>query len=56
MKFRDYGLDVLWKRQKEQGYYEYHEVEKNFYKVIDALGEGKVWFSFTSSCLSLKSA
>lgn len=39
MKFRDYGLDVLWKRQKEQGYYEYYEVEKNFYKVIDALGE-----------------
>lgn len=39
MKFRDYGLDVLWKRQKEQGYYEYYEVEKNFYKVIDTLGK-----------------
>jgi len=39
MKFRDYAYEVMWKRQKEQGYYEYYEVEKNFYKVIDALGE-----------------
>ena len=39
MKFRDYGHEVMWKRQKEQGYYEYYEVEKNFYKVIDTLGK-----------------
>jgi len=39
MKFRDYAYEVIWKRQKEQGYYEYYEVEKNFYKVIDTLGE-----------------
>jgi len=39
MKFSDYGYEVLWKRKKEQGYYEYLEVEKNFKKVIDALGE-----------------
>jgi len=39
MKFRDYGIEILWKRKKEQGYYEYYEVEKNFHKVIDTLGE-----------------
>ena len=39
MKFSDYAYDVLGKRKKEQGYYEYYEVEKNFHKVIDILGE-----------------
>jgi len=39
MKFSDYAYEVIWKRRKEQGYYEYYEVEKNFYKVIDTLGK-----------------
>lgn len=39
MKFKDYAYDVIFSRTKEQGYYDYYEVEKNFYKVIDTLGE-----------------
>lgn len=39
LKFREYGLSVIWKRKMEQGYYDYHRVEENFYKAIDALGE-----------------
>ena len=39
MKFSDYAYDVIWSRKKAQGYYDYYEVEKNFYKVIDTLGK-----------------
>ena len=38
MKFKDYAYDVLFSRTKQQGYYDYYEVEKNFHKVIDTLG------------------
>lgn len=38
--FKDYADKfIIRKRIEEQGFYDYHKVESNFYKVLDILGE-----------------